>query len=85
MILSAHYLRRYLLTTLIPIYPGVPLVSYAFSGFQTLAIPRSVSLKKPEVKMSAYLYYRRLSFQVSHLDAECHYYGDIQDSSQYKQ
>ena len=29
------------------IYPGVPLVSLALLGLQTLAIPRSVTLKYP--------------------------------------
>jgi hypothetical protein len=29
------------------IYPGVPEVSFELSGFQTLAIPRSVILRKP--------------------------------------
>ena len=31
-------------------YPGVPLVSFLFSGFQILAIPKSVILKYPNEK-----------------------------------
>jgi len=49
------------------IYPGVPLVSDEFSGFQILAIPRSVNLKYPFVLWLFYHYYQILSFQVLNL------------------
>ena len=33
---------------ILPIYPGVPEVSYELSGLQLLAIPKSVTLKYPK-------------------------------------
>lgn len=49
MILSKHNFRSYTYLKLhaLPIYPGVPLVSYEFSGLIILAIPKSVSLGYP--------------------------------------
>lgn len=47
-ILSAHYFRCYFKIewkiNKLPMYPGVPDVSFALSGFHTLAIPKSVIL-----------------------------------------
>lgn len=47
MILSLLLFQKLLHITSGAIYPGVPLVSYAFSGFHSLAIPISVSLRNP--------------------------------------